>query len=244
MCSVGQTFGVSRHRLDDVVGELGGVRRGEPDPLQPVDAPARAQQLGESAAVAGLLGVGERDAVGVDVLAEQRHLEHALVDQRLHLGQDVAGPAVDLLAAQRRARCRTCRCCCSRRRWKPKQRRRIRARPAAPTGILERLDDLDLRRAVVPGAVEQRRQRADVVGAEHDVHPRRLAQHGVAVLLGQAAADGDLHVGVACLRGARWLRLPYSLSAPPMSTTCAARTSTTTPRCSACRRSRRWKRRR
>ena len=33
-------------------------------------------------------------------------------------------------------------------------------------------------------------------------------------------------------------------SAPPTSTTCAARTSTTTRRCSACRRSRPWKRRR
>ena len=38
-------------------------------------------------------------------------------------------------------------------------------------------------------------------------------------------------------RAGRW-------SAPPTSTTCAARTSTTTRRCSACRPSRRWKRRR
>ena len=51
----------------------------------------------------------------------------------------------------------------------------------------------------MPGPFEQRGQRADVVGAEHDVDPRRLARHGVSVLLGQAAADGDLHVGVAAL---------------------------------------------
>ena len=38
-------------------------------------------------------------------------------------------------------------------------------------------------------------------------------------------------------RAGRW-------SAPPTSTTCAARTSTTTRRCSACRPSRRWRRRR
>ena len=49
------------------------------------------------------------------------------------------------------------------------------------------------------GAVEQRRQRPDVVGAEHHVHPWGLPQHGVAVLLGKATADGDLHVGVGLL---------------------------------------------
>ncbi len=36
---------------------------------------------------------------------------------------------------------------------------------------------------------------ADVVRTEDDVHPGRLLHHGVAVLLGQAAADGDLHPG-------------------------------------------------
>ena len=41
MCSAGHTFGCRRHRLDDVVGELGGVRRGEPHPLQAVDAARR-----------------------------------------------------------------------------------------------------------------------------------------------------------------------------------------------------------
>ena len=44
------------HRLDHVVGELGGMRRGEPHPLETVDAPARAQQLGECAAITGLSG--------------------------------------------------------------------------------------------------------------------------------------------------------------------------------------------
>ena len=57
---------------------------------------AGAQQLRERAAVAQL------GAVGVHVLAEQRHLEDALADQRAHLGEDVAGPAVLLHAAQRR----------------------------------------------------------------------------------------------------------------------------------------------
>ena len=58
-------------------------------------------------------------------------------------------------------------------------------------------------------ALEQRRQRADVVGAEDDVDPRRPVGDGLAVLLRQAAADGDLHARVRrSLTGARWPRLP------------------------------------
>jgi hypothetical protein len=56
--------------------------------------------------------------------------------------------------------------------------------------------------------LEQRRQRAHVVGAEHDVHPRRLLHDRAAVLLRQAAADGDLHAGCLALTEARWPRLP------------------------------------
>ena len=88
--------GRGRHRVDHVVGEVLRVRPGEPHPLQPVDPAAGAEQLAERRTVA------ELDAVGVDVLPEQGDLEDALVDQHLHLGEDVAGPAVGLLAAQRR----------------------------------------------------------------------------------------------------------------------------------------------
>ena len=61
---------------------------------------------------------------------------------------------------------------------------------------LERLEDLDLRLLLDPRPLEQHRQRADVVGAEDDVDPRRLLDDRGAVLLRQAAADGDLHAGV------------------------------------------------
>ena len=87
------------HCVDDVVGELGRMRRGEAHPLESVDAPARTQQRRERPAVTRDRRVGERHTVGVDILPEQRDLENALVDQCLHLGQDVARPAVDLLAA-------------------------------------------------------------------------------------------------------------------------------------------------
>ena len=81
MCRAGQTLGVCGHRVDDVVGELGRMRGGEPHPFQAVDASAGAQQLGERAAIAGQRRVGEGNTVGVDVLPEQGDLEHAVVDQ-------------------------------------------------------------------------------------------------------------------------------------------------------------------
>jgi hypothetical protein len=108
MCSCGITFGRLGHRGDDVVGELRRVRAGEPHPLEPVDLAAGAQQLAER------LPVAELHAVRVDVLAEQGDLEtpsatSASTSARISPG---GGPSPCRAAP---GRCRTCRCCCSRR---------------------------------------------------------------------------------------------------------------------------------
>ena len=108
------------HRVDHVVGEGGRVRAREADALEAVDLAGGAQQLAEGETVA------EFDAVGVDVLTEERHLDRAVGDERLDLGEDLAGSTVLLLAAQRRARCRRCRCCCSRPRSRPSPNRSTR----------------------------------------------------------------------------------------------------------------------
>ena len=128
MCSWWQTFGGLRHRLDHVGGEVARVRRGEPDPLQPVDPPAGPQQLGERRPVA------ELDAVGVDVLARAgspraRRRRPASAPRR---GCRPAGGRPPCHAAT--ARCRTCRCCCSPPRSTPSRSMRSRAGPAATTG--------------------------------------------------------------------------------------------------------------
>ena len=128
----------------------------------------------ESAAVARLIGVGERHPVGVDVLPEQRHLEYALVHQRLHLGQHVTGPAVDLLAAQRGHDAERAGVVAANRDGNPTGVGGFARRGQVGRKLLKRLEDFDLGRLVVPGAVEQRRQRSDVVRAEDDVHPREL----------------------------------------------------------------------
>ena len=62
---------------------------------------------------------------------------------------------------------------------------------------IEGFQDLELRLVVVAGPLQQRRQGSDVVGAEDDVDPGRLLEDGLAVLLREAAADGDLHARVA-----------------------------------------------
>jgi hypothetical protein len=51
----------------------------------------------------------------------------------------------------------------------------------------------------VPRTVQKGRQGTNVVGAEDGIHPRSLFQDGFAVLLRQAAADGNLHPGVGGL---------------------------------------------
>lgn len=60
---------------------------------------------------------------------------------------------------------------------------------------LQGFGDLDLRLLLDPGALQQHGQLADVVRTEDDVHPGGPLDDGVAVLLGETAADRDLHPG-------------------------------------------------
>ena len=83
-----------RHRLDHRPPEVLGVRRREADALDAVDGVARPQQRAELGA--------ELAAPGVDVLAEQRDLAHALRREPFHLGEDLARPPRHLAPANRR----------------------------------------------------------------------------------------------------------------------------------------------
>ena len=157
---------------------------------RPVDLAAGAEQLAEGEAVA------ELDAVGVDVLPEQRHLDDALCDERLDLGEDLAGATVLLLAAQARDDAERARVVAADRDRHPAAVGRVAPRREGRREDLEALEDLDLGALVVRRAVEQSGQRADVVRAEDDVDPGGALDDGAAVLLRHAAADGDLHVGL------------------------------------------------
>ena len=175
------------HGVDDVVGEGRGVRAGEPDAFQAGDVPAGAEQFGEG------LPVAEFNAVGVYVLAQQGYFDRAVGDEGLDLGQDVAGAAVLFLAAQRRDDAEGAGVVAADGDRHPAGIDRVPFGRQRGREDVEGLEDFQLRLVVVAGPFQQGRQGADVVGAEDGVHPRRLLQDGVAVLLRQAAPDGDLH---------------------------------------------------
>ncbi len=190
------------HRVDHVVGEGGRVRAGEADALESVDLAGRAQQLAERVPVA------ELDAVGVDVLAEQRDLDGAVVDERLDLGEDVAGAAVLLLAAERGHDAEGAGVVAADGDGDPAAVGRVALRRQGRGEDLEGFEDLELRLAVVPGALEQARQRADVVRAEDDVDPGRLLEDDGLSFWARQPPTAICMPSCWRLTLARWPRLP------------------------------------
>ncbi len=168
---------------------------GEPDALEPLDLARSAQQLAEGLAVA------ELDAVGVDVLTQQRDLDRAVVDEQADLLEDVARPAVPFLAAQARHDAERAGVVASDRDRDPAAVDRIPLRRERRGEDVEGLENLQLCLAVVAGAFEEGRERPHVVGAEDDIDPGSLVEHGLLVHLRQASADGDLHAVLASLDG-------------------------------------------
>jgi DNA-binding SARP family transcriptional activator/Tfp pilus assembly protein PilF len=181
------------HRVDDVVGEVLRVRRGKADALQTLDLAAAAKQFAERVPVA------ELGAVGVHVLAEQRDLQDAVGDQRADFGQDVAGAAIPLLAAQARHDAERAGVVAAHRDRYPGGVAGLAPGRQQRREGLQRLGELGLRLVPDPGPFQQRGQRTHVVGAVHHVNPRRALRDPGAFQLRQAAAHRDLHA-IALLR--------------------------------------------
>ena len=203
MCSCGMTAGVSAIASMTSSVKAAGCGLVKRMRSRPSISPAARSSLPNACAVA------ELDAVGVDVLAEQGDLDGAVVDERPDLGQDVAGAAVLLLAPQRRHDAEGAGVVAADRDRHPAAVHGVALGRQGRREHLERLEDLELRLAVVAGALEQRRQRTHVVGAEDHVDPGRLVEDRLLVLLRQAPADGDLHavmLGLAPTRGGRGCR--------------------------------------
>ena len=205
MCRLGITLGVSAIAAMTSSVKAAGCGLVKRTRSRPVDLAAGAQQLAEREPVA------ELDAVGVDVLAEQGHLDDALGDERLDLGEDLAGAAVLLLAAQARDDAERAGVVAAHRDRHPAGEGGVAPGRQGRREGLERLEDLDLGALVVPGPVEQGREAADVVGAEDDVDPGGALDDGLAVLLRHAAADGDLQVGVRGLGRAQLAEVAVEL---------------------------------
>ena len=97
--------GCGRHRPERLGAHVLGVRRREAHPTDAVDAPGRLEQVGEERAQGDrTVAIAARrpldvPAVAVDVLAEQRHLGHAVGGERLDLVDDLGERTTDLLPA-------------------------------------------------------------------------------------------------------------------------------------------------
>ena len=140
--------------------------------------------------------VAELHAVGVDVLAEQGHLDARprRPAPRPRRGRRRAGGPSPCRAAP--GRCRTCRCCCS--------RREIETQAAyADSRRVGRVDGkVSSDSRISTCASSLCRARSSSTGSEPMLWvPKTTSTHGrprddlAAVLLRQAAADGDLHAG-------------------------------------------------
>ena len=149
------TFGVSAIASITSSVKSAGCGRGEADALRARRSHrTRAQQLAER------VPVSELGAVGVHVLAEQGDLEHSVGDQRADLGEDVAGPAVLLLAAQARHDAERAGVVAADRDRDPGRVGRLAVWQAAVEGNVSSVSsDLDLRLVPDPGPLQQRRQR-------------------------------------------------------------------------------------
>ena len=169
------------------------MRRRETHTLQSLDVSAGPQQLGERIPVAD--AVTER----VDVLAEQRDLLGAFIHASANLRKDVAGTAVMLLATRGGHDAERARVVAADRDGYPARHLRSTGDRQLTGEIVQLVGHFDLAGPRHAGLIQQARQRADVLRAEHRIHPRRLLCDPLAVKLGHASADRDLHVRMRAL---------------------------------------------
>ena len=179
------------HRLDRLGPQVLGMRAGEadaPDALHGTDGP---QELGEEGPAPGQVAT-----VGVDVLPQQRDLGDPPQRQQLDLGHDVVEGAAHLGPADRGNDAEGTGVVAARLDVDPGRIGQLAHRSGPQQRVGGRLGRRcveDLHQGPFgPGPTQQAWRAGQVVRAEHDVDPAHLLLDELPVLLGQAAADGDL----------------------------------------------------
>ncbi len=184
------------------------MRAGEahaPNALDLADRPQQVREQRTHAARSARPPRRQREvtAVGVHVLAEQRDLGDAGGGEPLDLGDEGVERAADLRPPHGRHDAERAGVVASDLDRDPRavallalrgQDRRKRG-GVIGCGSLEHLDD----RPLPTGELDEVRGAMHVVRAEDDIHPRCLRPNDLTVVLGQAAADDDLHVGAPVL---------------------------------------------
>jgi hypothetical protein len=175
-----------RHRLDDPVREVVGIRAGEPHPANPRDRAHRPQQVGK---------VPLTIVIAVHRLAEECHLGHAVGRKPLDLTHDVGKLATPLAAPRHRNDAERASIIAA-----PLHRdERPHAVRGAPRGnILVVLPGLELnfrRSGPIRRTLDQGREPPVAVGPHHEVHVRRLVQQPGPEALRHAPHDPQDHPG-------------------------------------------------
>jgi len=145
-----------------------------------------------------VLAVGTVLAVRVDVLAEQRHFDDAIVDERAHLGHQLLHRAA-LLAAARGGHDAEGAAMVAPARDRHERAERVGADGNVHGRRRRVVADGDDRATTVfrgRGKVEDFPERA---GAGNDVDVRRAARDVATEALGHAAGDAEQHAGIALL---------------------------------------------
>ena len=73
---------------------------------------------------------------------------------------------------------------------------------------LKRFEQFRLRFVIVAGAFKECGERANIVGAEHDIYPGGFFDNSVLVFLSQAPAHSNLHAFVASLHRGQLPQMP------------------------------------
>ena len=203
------THGVAlRHRRDRLGPQVFRVGGGEANPIDTVDRVDRAQEIGE---LWTPLPGAQVAAVRVHVLAQQRDLGDAVAREFAHLVDDVAHPAADLRAPDRRNDAERATVVAADLNREPRavidltlgrERRRIR---------LVLFEDLDDRLTSACRFGQQCRRVGQIVGAEDDVDVTGALHDQVPVLLSQAPADRDLQIRSPFLQLLEATEMPVQL---------------------------------
>ncbi len=185
-------LGALRHRGDDVGAHVLGVRAGVAHAPDPVDGGDRPQQLGEGRPPLAR----QVAAVGVDVLAQQRHLAHAVGGEALDLGDHVRGGAAALAAADGRHDAVGADAVAADRDLHPRLVGPLAHRRQAPAEGAVEAERAD---GVEPLARDQLAQARHLAGPEGDVDEGELLEDALLLALRPAAADGHDRVGALAL---------------------------------------------
>ena len=186
--------------VDQVAAELERVGGGVADAVDALDLGHVVDQLGEVRLV-----VVDRPAVGVDVLAEQVDLAHALARELSDLAHDIGDRPAHLLApgVGHHAECAVAAASLHHR---DEGGGALRARLGQVVELLD-LGEAHIdhgarhpRLGAPNGLLNQLRQPMQGLGAEHDVHEGCPPGDGGALLAGHATADADQQIRIARLQ--------------------------------------------